>query len=580
MNKTTRLKKPQIPELETLFEFDDLGGRPKYGGVEMTSETDIPSFQEIMDETHSAVVAEATARDDADDALQAQIDTLDGDLAAETAARETEDNYLQSEIDAISASSDVKDIVGTKAELDAYDTSTLGDNDIIKVLQDETQGDATTYYRYAQASDSFNLIGSEGPYYTKAQSDAALSLKADKATTYTKTEVDTLIAETKAKLVYVQVDYNQGKNEYKKFYLDKTTQTPITSDELASLLSSEKTVVFCVNSQDTIGLSMIYFYPTRYTFYDDGSITYLEFVTDSHYHFVELHNDGTVDDRCFPIEDTLQLYIQDFDSDTDQYVYLDEGLTRQASGTDVVRAMRTGKTVILKSQFDVGGRYCVSVAEDITYDYNDATVDMKFRYSPSKYYVVASTNYMLSAPLQAVYKEEDNIQVVRDTDADFSNDLSTFASQHRAGIYRLMNTSNSDIALLPKGIDGDSNFQLSLRRKSSIYAVVMRADGLGNKVFLIGAVKGNYSKVALIEPDASAKIKLWTQIEDSLNVSSNDGQKVLAARQGKILADRIGDLSTLQTTAKTSTVAAINELVSGGGGAATINSQDWEALWQ
>lgn len=215
MNRTTRLKKPQIPELDTLYQFNDLGGRPKYGGVEMTSETDIPSFQEIMDETHSAVVAEATARDDADDALQAQIDSLDSDLTAETTAREaadqaeataraaadqaettartSADNNLQTQIDAIVASSDVKDIVGTYAELQAYDTSTLGDNDIIKVLQDETHQDETTYYRWVLADEEFSLIGEEGPYYTKAATDALLNGKADKATTYTKTEVDALL---------------------------------------------------------------------------------------------------------------------------------------------------------------------------------------------------------------------------------------------------------------------------------------------------------------------------------------------------------------------------------------------------
>lgn len=205
MNRTTRLKKPQIPELDTLYQFNDLGGRPKYGGVEMTSETDIPSFQEIMDETHSAVVAEATARDDADDALQAQIDSLDSDLTAETAAREaadqaeatartSADNNLQTQIDAIVASSDVKDIVGTYAELQAYDTSTLGDNDIVKVLQDETHQNETTYYRWVLADEEFSLIGEEGPYYTKAATDALLNDKADKATTYTKTETDAALA--------------------------------------------------------------------------------------------------------------------------------------------------------------------------------------------------------------------------------------------------------------------------------------------------------------------------------------------------------------------------------------------------
>lgn len=234
MNKTTRLKKPQIPELDTLYEFDDLGGRPKYGGVEMTSETDIPSFQEIMDETHSAVVAEATARDDADEALQAEIDALseqtsealedeaEARAAADTALREAvnseastrgaADNVLQNQIDAIVASSDVKDIVGTKAELDTYDTSTLGDNDIIKVLQDESQSNATTYYRYAEATDSFTLIGSEGPYYTKGQADTLLNAKADKATTYTKTEVDATVSGLEADIAAKQDQLTAGEN--------------------------------------------------------------------------------------------------------------------------------------------------------------------------------------------------------------------------------------------------------------------------------------------------------------------------------------------------------------------------------
>ena len=180
MRKTTRLKKPQIPELDTLYQFNDLGGRPKYGGVEMTSATNIPSFDEIRDETHSMVVAEATARDDADDALQAQIDDLSDGLSTETDDRIAADNNLQSEIDAIVAASDVKDIVGTKAELDNYDTSTLGDNDIIKVLQDETQQDQTTYYRWGAAAEAFTLIGAEGPYYTKAATNNLLNAKADK----------------------------------------------------------------------------------------------------------------------------------------------------------------------------------------------------------------------------------------------------------------------------------------------------------------------------------------------------------------------------------------------------------------
>lgn len=86
----------------------------------------------------------------------------------EADALENKDTDLQEQIDALAASSDVTDIVGTYAELQAYDTSTLSDNDIIKVLQDETHNDETTYYRWSTTTQVFSLIGEEGPYYTKA----------------------------------------------------------------------------------------------------------------------------------------------------------------------------------------------------------------------------------------------------------------------------------------------------------------------------------------------------------------------------------------------------------------------------
>lgn len=81
------------------------------------------------------------------------------------------DSGLQSQIDAITVSSDVTDIVGTYADLEAYDTSKLNDNDIIKVLQDETHDGETAYYRWSKTTETFTLIGEEGPYYTKSAAD-------------------------------------------------------------------------------------------------------------------------------------------------------------------------------------------------------------------------------------------------------------------------------------------------------------------------------------------------------------------------------------------------------------------------
>lgn len=85
-------------------------------------------------------------------------------------------NNLQEQIDAITSASDVFDVVGTYAQLQAYDTSTVPVNDIIKVLQDETRNNAMTYYRWNGTSWVF--IGAEGPYYTVAEVDQTFATKA------------------------------------------------------------------------------------------------------------------------------------------------------------------------------------------------------------------------------------------------------------------------------------------------------------------------------------------------------------------------------------------------------------------
>lgn len=89
---------------------------------------------------------------------------------------DTAANELQEQIDAITSASDVFDVVGTYAQLQAYDTSTVPVNDIIKVLQDETRNNAMTYYRWNGTSWVF--IGAEGPYYTVAEVDQTFATKA------------------------------------------------------------------------------------------------------------------------------------------------------------------------------------------------------------------------------------------------------------------------------------------------------------------------------------------------------------------------------------------------------------------
>ena len=76
---------------------------------------------------------------------------------------------LQRQIDTLLTSSDVTDVVGTYAELQNYDTTSLTDNDIVKVLEDSTHDDTESYYRWNATNNAFYYIGSVGAYYTKAE---------------------------------------------------------------------------------------------------------------------------------------------------------------------------------------------------------------------------------------------------------------------------------------------------------------------------------------------------------------------------------------------------------------------------
>lgn len=95
-------------------------------------------------------------------------------LSTEITNRENADTNLQSQIDAITASSDVTDIVGSHADLENYDTTSLAPNSIIKVLQNENKNNETTYYRWIVEENigHWFLIGEEGPYYTKSEADS------------------------------------------------------------------------------------------------------------------------------------------------------------------------------------------------------------------------------------------------------------------------------------------------------------------------------------------------------------------------------------------------------------------------
>lgn len=66
---------------------------------------------------------------------------------------------MEDEVEELRNNPDVVDIVDTYADLQAYDTQHLTDNDIIRVLTDETHNGNSTYYRLDKSTDTWTFIG-------------------------------------------------------------------------------------------------------------------------------------------------------------------------------------------------------------------------------------------------------------------------------------------------------------------------------------------------------------------------------------------------------------------------------------
>lgn len=99
--------------------------------------------------------------------VESNVNNLDTDLQNEKHKREQETIALQEQIAGLSVKPTVVDIVQYKSSLETYDTSTLKARDVICVLIDETQDNATSYYRWD--GSVFFYAGSEGKAFTKQE---------------------------------------------------------------------------------------------------------------------------------------------------------------------------------------------------------------------------------------------------------------------------------------------------------------------------------------------------------------------------------------------------------------------------
>ena len=123
--------------------------------------------------TFTGVILSSEPASNSDAVTKAYVDSINTDL--------------QSQIDTIEARADVIDVVECydrgstqKSDIAHYNISAgkVSENDIIKVLIDETHDNAVSYYRYVSTSTSvnhFDYVGSVAAYYTKAETDAIVA---------------------------------------------------------------------------------------------------------------------------------------------------------------------------------------------------------------------------------------------------------------------------------------------------------------------------------------------------------------------------------------------------------------------
>lgn len=139
-------------------DFNQLTNRPKYDGATMTGDTNIPKVPTTTSElTNNSGFITGT------------------ELGAEATAREQADNTLQGEIDGL----------------------------------DNSKADKSTTYTKTEVDTALDAKADKSTTYTKTEVDTALDLKADKSTTYTKTETDGLIGEIAGKIkILTTDDYN------------------------------------------------------------------------------------------------------------------------------------------------------------------------------------------------------------------------------------------------------------------------------------------------------------------------------------------------------------------------------------
>ena len=203
--------------------------------------------------------------------VTANVDKLKAALNKEILDREAGDAALEQEIEDLRNNPDVVDIVDTYADLQAYDTSHLGNNDIIRVLQDETHDGASTYYRWDKPHSTWDYIGEAGDYYTKDQVDTLLGAKQNTliAGDNISISAQNVISVTGgvATVFYTNRDWLLSTSTQVLIYKDASLTTPATSLDIYNA-STEGSVIIAFNYDKAIPNTDALIYTISESYYE------------------------------------------------------------------------------------------------------------------------------------------------------------------------------------------------------------------------------------------------------------------------------------------------------------------------
>lgn len=212
-------KRTLVSVLLKMINYNGLSDKPQIGGIELSGNKTLDDLGiQVKGDyaTKNELLIEANKNKEQDTKLS--------ELTAE-------DIGLQTQIDALNDRSDVVDIVASKAELVAYNTAKLTENDVIKVLKDESHKNEITYYRWKNGV--WNYVGSLGSYYTKAESDSRFVKVTEIVDMLTKTEAVSLYQPKGDYVLKTDFDFWEGVNT-----VSTLVNLPVTKRSIVAIVTS------------------------------------------------------------------------------------------------------------------------------------------------------------------------------------------------------------------------------------------------------------------------------------------------------------------------------------------------------